>query len=190
MGAVRAFFTLLLVVTGCSSRANEARSQTTRMDGSGGKGTSAHDGGKDAEGVSSAAGGPSGGRSSSGGAAPVRVDAGPPFKCSHETCKPLPMKDTAVFASCCLEDGMCGWSMKLMVPFLQGLFGLCEPFEQPGAPTAECQDVVVTFSQAFQELARYKGCCRPDGHCGAVLHDSSGCVAGKDINGSMSTCTP
>lgn len=114
----------------------------------------------------------------------------PPIQCSHETCTPLPMEDAAIFSSCCLADGKCGWSMTLSVPFLDRLYGRCEAFEQPGTPTAACKDVVVYFSQAAQELARFKGCCRPDGQCGAVIHDTSGCVAIKDIDGTTATCTP
>jgi hypothetical protein len=80
--------------------------------------------------------------------------------------------------------------MKLQVPFLNHLFGLCEAFEQPGTPTTDCKDVVVYFSQAAQELSRFKGCCRPDSQCGAVIHDTSGCVAIEDIDGTTAACTP
>jgi len=76
------------------------------------------------------------------------------------------------------------------VPFIDGLRSVCEDFQQPGKLSSTCPDVNVYFSWAHQLVASFPGCCRPDGRCGAVIHERSGCVAHEDLDGSGVACAP
>lgn len=183
------------VVTACGGSVDNTPGKEGSVPGEGAGGASAGTGGASSGGASTGMGGASAGAGgASAGTGGASADGNglstppePAGGCGSSSCDSW---RNELLASCCTSEGTCGWLVSLQVPSITGLYRNCQPFGQEGHIDPACGEVAIYFSQAFQKIASFPGCCRPDGRCGAVIHTSSGCVAREEIDGTTSTCTP
>lgn len=94
------------------------------------------------------------------------------------------------YESCCKADRTCGWTLGPTHPFLFKLKDSCHAFGQPGELDPSCAPLDLTVGMAGTLISKLPGCCSPDGRCGVIVHDESGCVAREDVDGTSGTCTP
>jgi hypothetical protein len=118
------------------------------------------------------------------------LDAGEALVCGNVTCPGLPGNPVASAACCVAKDAddsvACGY-LSSNVPF-QPFRSLCHAADQPGTLDPSCPDSVLYFDPSFPELARFKGCCRPDSRCGNNFGPGFGCIALENVNGGSQTC--
>lgn len=117
------------------------------------------------------------------------VDAKTAFGCKAEPI--CPELQFGLQIGCCLEDDTCGWAFGDYYPIYEyKQKDKCHAFSQAGAEDDECDDININVGMMPGMTITIAGCCRPDGYCGYIIGDNTGCVAGEDVDGSNEICTP